>query len=81
MVGDDLLVTADIYADGHDLLDAALLLRVEHGNGARGTWRESAMTLVENDRWSGSIRLDRNVRHRYAIEAWRDAFGTWRGAL
>src|SRR5262245_12243251 len=25
VVGDDLLVTADIYADGHDLLDAALL--------------------------------------------------------
>src|SRR5215210_5847874 len=27
VVGEDLLVTADIFADGHDLLDAALLLR------------------------------------------------------
>src|SRR6187399_3083912 len=76
VVGDELLVTADIYADGHDQLDAALLLRPESGTRARGGWRESAMRLVDNDRWSGSIRLDRNARHRYAIEAWRDAFGS-----
>jgi starch synthase (maltosyl-transferring) len=80
VVGDDLLVTADIYADGHDLLDAALLLRAESG-GPRAGWRESAMRLVDNDRWSGSIRLDRNARHRYVIEAWRDAFGSVRAAL
>ena len=29
------------------------------------------MRLIDNDRWSGSIRLDRNARHRFAIEAWR----------
>ncbi|HEY8176994.1 MAG TPA: alpha-1,4-glucan--maltose-1-phosphate maltosyltransferase [Candidatus Limnocylindria bacterium] len=81
VVGDDLLVTADIYADGHDLLEAALLLRVEGGRGARGAWRESTMRPVDNDRWSGSIRLDRNARHRYAIEAWRDGFGSVRRAL
>ncbi|HEY7846576.1 MAG TPA: alpha-1,4-glucan--maltose-1-phosphate maltosyltransferase [Candidatus Limnocylindria bacterium] len=81
VVGDDLLVTADIYADGHDLLDAALLLRPEGGSGTRGGWREAAMRPIENDRWSGSIRLDRNARHRYAIEAWRDAFGSVRAAL
>ena len=81
VVGDDLLVTADIFADGHDLLGAALMLRVESGSGSRAGWRESAMRLVDNDRWSGSIRLDRNARHRYAIEAWRDAFGSVRAAL
>ena len=80
MVGDELLVTADIFADGHDLLDAALLLRVE-GGGARGAWREAPMRLIENDRWSGSLRVDRNARHHYAIEAWRDAFGSVRTAL
>jgi starch synthase (maltosyl-transferring) len=81
VVGDDLLVTADIYADGHDLLNAAVLLHVESGGGARAAWRESAMRPVDNDRWSGSIRLDRNARHRYAIEAWRDGFGSVRAAL
>ncbi|HEX6655770.1 MAG TPA: alpha-1,4-glucan--maltose-1-phosphate maltosyltransferase [Candidatus Limnocylindria bacterium] len=79
IVGDELLVTADIFADGHDLLDAALLLRVD--GGARGAWREAPMRLIESDRWSGSLRVERNARHRYAIEAWRDAFGSLRGAL
>ncbi|HET6819558.1 MAG TPA: alpha-1,4-glucan--maltose-1-phosphate maltosyltransferase [Candidatus Limnocylindria bacterium] len=80
IVGDELLVTADIFADGHGLLGAALLLRVE-GGGTRGTWREARMRLVENDRWSGALRVERNARHRYAIEAWRDEFGSLRDAL
>jgi starch synthase (maltosyl-transferring) len=80
IVGDDLLVTADIFADGHDLLGAALLLRAE-GPGSRSAWREAPMRLIDNDRWSGTIRLDRNARHRYAIEAWRDWFGSLRSAL
>jgi starch synthase (maltosyl-transferring) len=80
IVGDDLLVTADIFADGHDLLDAALLLHADAGSRA-AAWREAPMRPIDNDRWSGSIRLDRNARHQYAIEAWRDAFGSLRAAL
>jgi starch synthase (maltosyl-transferring) len=76
VVGDDLLVTADIFADGHDLLDAVLLMRGED----ESTWSESPMRLIDNDRWSGSVRLKRNARHRYTIEAWRDAVGSWRDA-
>jgi starch synthase (maltosyl-transferring) len=77
VVGDELRVTADIFADNHDLLDAALLLRADDERA----WRERPMSLIDNDRWSGSIRLERNVRHRYTIEAWRDTFGTLRRAL
>jgi starch synthase (maltosyl-transferring) len=74
VVGDRLLVTADIFADGHDQLDAALLLRPD----GETRWREAPMRLVENDRWSGSITVEQNRWHRYAIEAWRDTFGSWR---
>jgi starch synthase (maltosyl-transferring) len=77
VVGDTLLVTADVLADGHDLLDAVLLLRAE---GER-RWREAPMRPVAEDRWSGSITLNRNARHRYAVEAWRDRFGSLRHAL
>jgi starch synthase (maltosyl-transferring) len=80
VVGDELLVRADIFADGHGMLDAALLLRPE--SGTRNTaWREAELRPLDNDRWAGSIRLDRNARHRYLIEAWRDEFGTLRRAL
>ena len=77
VVGDQLLVTADIFADGHDLLDAALLLRADDAD----EWLESAMRPTDNDRWSGHVELTRNRWHRYAIEAWRDAFGSWRHGL
>ncbi len=76
VVGDDLRVTADIFADGHDLLDAALLVRAED----EASWREAPMRLVDNERWSGTTRLARNAPHRYTIEAWRDAIGSWRQA-
>lgn len=76
VVGDELRVTADIFADGHDLLDAALLLRAEDASA----WTETPMRLVDDERWSGSVRLARNAPHRYTIEAWRDVIGSWRAA-
>jgi starch synthase (maltosyl-transferring) len=77
VVGDQLLVTADIFADGHDLLDAALLLRADDEDD----WRETPMRPVDNDRWAGHVELMRNRWHSYAIEAWRDAWESWRHGL
>ncbi|HEX2222175.1 MAG TPA: alpha-1,4-glucan--maltose-1-phosphate maltosyltransferase [Candidatus Limnocylindria bacterium] len=77
VVGDDLLVAADIFADGHELLDAALLLRADDEE----EWTEAPMRLVDNDRWAGRLPLRRNRRHRYTVEAWRDAWASWRDGL
>jgi starch synthase (maltosyl-transferring) len=77
VVGDRLLVTADIFADGHDLLDAAILLRADD----ESSWTEAPMRPIDNDRWSGRVELTRNRWHTYAVEAWRDVFGTWRHGL
>ena len=77
VVGDELVVTADIFGDGHDLIDAVLLLRADDETA----WREAPMRFVDNDRWSASMPLRRNRWHRYTIEAWRDAFGSWREGL
>ena len=77
VVGDQLVVTADIFADGHDLLNAAILVRADD----ELSWRRAPMRPIDNDRWSGHVELLRNRRHAYAIEAWRDAFGSWREGL
>ena len=77
VVGDQLLVTADIFADGHDLLDAALLIRADDETAHA----EFPMRPIDNDRWSGHVELTRNRWHHYAIEAWRDEFGTWRQGI
>ena len=77
VVGDQLLVTANIFADGHDLLDAAILIRADDETA----WRRAPMRPIDNDRWSGHVELLRNWRHTYAVEAWRDTFGSWREGL
>ena len=48
IVGEDLVVEADIFKDGHDVVAAILKWRV----GKRG-WRQTPMVFVDNDRWRG----------------------------
>jgi starch synthase (maltosyl-transferring) len=77
VVGDAVEVSADIFRDGPDLLGAALRYR---GPGDK-RWSETTMTLVDNDRWSGSFMPTRIGRWSYTIEAWTDHFATWRRYL
>ena len=72
-VGDAFVVEADIFADGHDKIDAALLLR----RSDEQLWREAPMTFFDNDRWRGSALVNSNARYRYTLIAWRDLFASW----
>ena len=73
IVGDRIEVTADVFRDGHDAIDAVLLYR-ERGASA---WREAPLHFGRNDEWEGGFEVTRNARYEYTIEAWPDAFGTW----
>ncbi|MHB8618224.1 MAG: maltotransferase domain-containing protein [Chloroflexota bacterium] len=76
-VGQALEVWADIFAEGHDLLAAVLRYQLE----GEQAWRETAMQLVDNDRWRGSFGLEAVGRYWYTLEAYRDVFGSWRQNL
>ncbi|WP_291547645.1 alpha-1,4-glucan--maltose-1-phosphate maltosyltransferase [Bosea sp. (in: a-proteobacteria)] len=73
-MGDSVAVTADIFSDGHDVLEAALLWRP----AGPGEWTRAAMHHVVNDRWEGEFPLLDIGRHDFAIEAWWSEFGTFR---
>lgn len=75
--GDVLEVTADILKDGHDKVAARLLWRLE----GEPAWHGEPMEFQDNDRWIGRVRLERNARYQYTIEAWPDAYETWRDDL
>jgi len=77
VVGDLVSVRADIFADGHDQLAAALLYRAV-GDDA---WQELSLTLDNNDRWAGAFRLDRIGRFEFCIEAWKNPFAIYRYEL
>jgi starch synthase (maltosyl-transferring) len=74
IVNEPLEVWVDIFRDGHAALAADLLWRFE----ANGRWARVPMRLHNNDRWSASFTPTRVGRHVYLIEAWTDAFATWR---
>src|SRR5882757_8636632 len=74
IVGERVDVWADIYRDGHDVVSAALVWRLERNR----EWRREPMTHHSNDRWGGSFVPDQLGRYVYAIEAWTDEFATWR---
>ncbi|HEX6511063.1 MAG TPA: alpha-1,4-glucan--maltose-1-phosphate maltosyltransferase [Chloroflexota bacterium] len=75
--GDVLDISADIFADGHGLLAAALKYR--HCNET--AWHETPMRPLDNDRWQASFPLEQLGRYLYTVEAWRDVFGSWQSDL
>jgi Glycosidases len=73
IVGEDLVVEADIFKDGHDVVAAILKWRVL----GKRAWRETPMSFVDNDRWRGICTLYDEDIHEYTVEAWTDTFRSW----
>ena len=74
IVGDDLAVEADVFKDGHDVVAAALKWRPV----GEPNWHETAMSFVDNDRWRGVCSFYEIGVYEYTVEAWTDAFRSWR---
>ena len=72
-VGDEVVVEADAFTDGHDAITVVLL----HRNENDATWRETLMQPLGNDRWRGAFTASACGRYRYAVLAWVDQFKTW----
>ncbi len=77
VVGDLVTVAADVICDGHDILAVAALWRPAD----EADWREVRMHPLGNDRWQAAFPLRRLGLHEFAVEAWRDGFGTFRDEL
>ena len=66
-------MTADIFADGHDILYAVL----RHRPAAQPDWEEVPMEAQPNDRWQGEFTVPTQGRHLYTLQAWIDHFQSW----
>jgi starch synthase (maltosyl-transferring) len=73
IVGDDCVVEADIFRDGHDVIRAAVKWRLKRD----AIFAQAAMTPVGNDRWRGSFPLRENAVYTFTIEAWTDRYASW----
>lgn len=76
VVGERVVVEADVFAEGHDQVGCQIL------HGPEGSVLEAVpMRLVGNDRWRGEFSVTQLGLHVYTVEAWIDRFQTWRGSL
>lgn len=72
-IGDEVVVEADVFCDGHDLL--ACEVRYQHE--LDGAWASCDMSPIGNDRWRGAFGVDRLGRYRFTIRAGVDRYATW----
>jgi starch synthase (maltosyl-transferring) len=77
VVGDTVIVEADVFCDGHDEPSCALLWRKEDAD----QWHEASMEEVGNDRWRGQFEVGELGFYRFTILGWLDHFKTWRHDL
>ena len=77
VAGEIVSAEADIIYDGHDVFSAVLLYR----SAAESAYREVRMRPIGNDRWGAPLPLDRVGRFYFKVEAWRDAFASFRDEL
>jgi starch synthase (maltosyl-transferring) len=76
-LGEDVVVSAQVFADGHDLVLADL----RHCAPAGGRWRTVAMDRVEQDTMRAAFPPAALGRHRFSVVAGIDHWASWRRDL
>jgi len=73
VVGDNVVVEADVFGDGHDSIAAAVRYRHENDE----VWSEVRMEPLGNDHWRAAFPVDALGQYLYTIAGWIDPFQTW----
>ena len=74
VLGEPIVVEADVIAEGHERIACALL----HAAPGRESWSVVPMAPLREDVWQAAFVPAELGRHRYTVAAWVDAFATWR---
>ncbi len=77
VLGDEVVVTAAVFGDGHDHIGVHLLYR----RATDRNWRSTPMTPLGNDLWTGAFSVDKLGGWRYTVVGWVDHFLTWEHEL
>jgi starch synthase (maltosyl-transferring) len=77
ILGDEVTITAAVFADGHDHVAARLIYR--HNSEKR--WRNVPMTATSNDLWAASFPVDKLGSWSFTVQGWIDHFDTWTSDL
>lgn len=70
-------VTADVFADGHDAIRVVLLFR----EAREANWHECPMRALGNDAWEGEFTVEEVGAYEYTVQGWVDWFQSWQRDL
>ena len=73
ILGDQVTVSAAVFADGHDMISARLLYRRK----SERRWRFVPMTFVDNDLWTASFEVSKLGSWSFTVQGRIDHFETW----
>ena len=77
VVNETVPVTADIFADGHDIIAAS----VRYKHAKENKWKEVRMQPNVNDSWSAAFTVSKQGVYKYKIEAWVDHGLNWQHGI
>ena len=76
-VGEEVVVEADAFCDGHDVIAVVLRYRLRDST----EWTDLPMKHLGNDRWRAAFHVSTMGQWHYTIAGWVDHFETWRRDL
>ncbi|HEX6921349.1 MAG TPA: alpha-1,4-glucan--maltose-1-phosphate maltosyltransferase [Actinomycetes bacterium] len=78
VVGETFEVSATVFREGHDAVNANVVLR--DPKGRKGPWTPMHLTVPGTDRWVADVTPTSEGRWTFCIEAWSDPVATWHHA-
>lgn len=73
IIGQKVVVTAEIFADGHDVVESCVKFKHESSNN----WEEVRMKPTQNDEWIAEFQVEQQGKYSYFVEAWVDYALNW----
>jgi starch synthase (maltosyl-transferring) len=73
ITGQKVVVTADVFSDGHDVIECCA--KYKHENDKK--WLEVRMTATENDEWTAEFTVEKQGTYTYFVEGWVDYALNW----
>jgi starch synthase (maltosyl-transferring) len=77
VVGESVTVEANVFGDGHDVVNALVVYRRK----SEKKWSSVPMDSLGNDVWRGTFRIETEEEYEYSVEGWIDPYKTWIGDI
>jgi len=73
IVGQNVNVNADVFSDGHDIIECCVKFKHEKDKN----WQKVRMSPKENDEWTADFKVEKQGYYTYFVEGWVDYALNW----